>query len=92
MNAIASAIPWPSANCHSITVRQRIHVLPKREGNRLDHKKLFRLSREEKLTMTKRSDQKRAILPRAPMLVPMAASDRWTLCQINSAIAAGFGS
>ncbi|MCA2436769.1 IS3 family transposase, partial [Rhizobium leguminosarum] len=40
---------------------------------------LFRLYREEKLTVRKRGGRKRAIGTRAPMLVPMVANDRWSL-------------
>lgn len=58
---------------------RRIHVLLKREGHRVNHKKLFRLYREEKLTVRKRGGRKRAIGTRAPMLVPITANDRWSL-------------
>lgn len=55
---------------------RRIHVLLKREGHHVSPKKLFRLYREEKLTVRKRGGRKRAIGTRAPMLVPMTANDR----------------
>ncbi|NKM50371.1 IS3 family transposase [Rhizobium leguminosarum bv. viciae] len=58
---------------------RRIHVLLRREGHLVNHKKLFRLYREEKLAVRKRSGRKRAIGTRAPMLVPMVANDRWSL-------------
>ncbi|MGO7654346.1 IS3 family transposase (plasmid) [Rhizobium ruizarguesonis] len=58
---------------------RRIHVLLRREGHLVNHKRLFRLYREEKLTVRKRGGRKRAIGTRAPMLVPMAANDRWSL-------------
>ncbi|MBY5533801.1 IS3 family transposase [Rhizobium leguminosarum] len=58
---------------------RRIHVLLRREGHLVNHKKLFRLYREEKLTVRKRGGRKRAIGTRAPMLVPMVANDRWSL-------------
>jgi putative transposase len=58
---------------------RRLHVLLKREGYMLNHKKLFRLYREEKLAVRRRGDRKRAIGTRAPMLVPMAPNDRWSL-------------
>ncbi|CDZ71981.1 Hypothetical protein, partial CDS, partial [Neorhizobium galegae bv. orientalis] len=45
----------------------------------MNHKRLFRLYREEKLTVRKRGGRKRAIGTRAPMLVPMVANDRWSL-------------
>jgi len=45
----------------------------------VNHKKLSRLYREEKLMVRKRGGWKRAIGTRAPMLVPMTANDRWSL-------------
>ncbi|WP_458395045.1 IS3-like element ISRle4 family transposase [Rhizobium brockwellii] len=58
---------------------RRIHVLLRREGHLVNHKRLFRLYREEKLTVRKRGGRKRAIGTRAPMLVPMVANNRWSL-------------
>jgi putative transposase len=40
---------------------RRLHVLLKREGYLINHKKLFRLYREEKLTVRRRGGRKRAI-------------------------------
>ena len=68
---------------------RRIHVLLKREGHRVNHKKLFRLYREEKLTVRKRGGRKRAIGTRAPMLVPMAANDRWSLDFVSDQLTDG---
>ena len=53
---------------------RRLHVLLRREGHPVNHKRLFRLYQEEKLTVRKRGGRKRA-----PMLIPMAANDRWSL-------------
>jgi putative transposase len=58
---------------------RRLHVLLKREGHVINHKKLFRLYREEKLAVRRRGGRKQAIGTRAPMMVPMAPSDRWSL-------------
>lgn len=58
---------------------RRLHVLLKREGHVVNHKKLFRLYREEKLTVRKRGGRKRAIGTRAPMLVPIMPNERWSL-------------
>jgi putative transposase len=44
---------------------RRLHVLLKREGYVINHKKLFRLYREEKLTVRRRGGRKRAIGTRA---------------------------
>ena len=43
---------------------RRLHVLLKREGHAVSHKKLFR---EERLTVRKRGGRKRVIGTRAPM-------------------------
>lgn len=56
-----------------------LHVLLRREGHFVNHKRLFRLYREEKLTARKRGGRKRSMGTRAPMLIPLAANDRWSL-------------
>jgi putative transposase len=58
---------------------RRIHVLLKREGVIVNHKRLFRLYREEKLSVRKRGGRKRALGTRAPMLVPLLPNQRWSL-------------
>jgi putative transposase len=50
---------------------RRLHVLLKREGYVINHKKPFRLYRVEKLTVRRRGGRKRAIGTRAPMTVPI---------------------
>jgi putative transposase len=54
-------------------------VLLRREGYVVNHKRLFRLYREEKLTVRRRGGRKRAIGTRAPMTMPFAPNDRWSL-------------
>jgi putative transposase len=58
---------------------RRLHVLLKREGHVVNHKRLFRLYREEKLAVRRRGGRKRAIGTRAPMLVPLRPNERWSL-------------
>lgn len=58
---------------------RRLHVLLKREGYLVNHKKLFRLYREEKLTVRRGGGRKRALGTRAPMTVPVLPNDRWSL-------------
>ncbi|KFC66784.1 Transposase [Bosea sp. LC85] len=55
----------------------RLHVLFKREGHVVNHKRLFRLYREEKLAVRQRGGRKRAVGTRAPMLVPLRPNERW---------------
>jgi putative transposase len=58
---------------------RRLHVLLRREGYVVNHKRLFRLYREEKLAVRRRGGRKRAMGTRAPMLVPLAPNERWSL-------------
>jgi hypothetical protein len=68
---------------------RRLHVLLKREGYVINHKKLFRLYRKEKLAVRRRGGRKRAIGTRAPMLVPMAPNDRWSLDFVSDQLTDG---
>ena len=58
---------------------RRLHVLLRREGFKVNHKRLFRLYREERLMVRRRGGRKRALGTRAPMLVPQWPNDRWSL-------------
>ena len=53
---------------------RRLHVLLRREGRIVNHKKLFRLYREER-----RGGRKRARGTRAPMRVALQPNERWSL-------------
>jgi len=55
---------------------RRPHVLLKREGYVINHKRLFRLYREEKLAVRRRGGRKRAIGTRAPMLSRRGGRER----------------
>jgi len=68
---------------------RRLHVLLKREGYMINHKKLFRLYREEKLAVRRRGGRKRAIGTRAPMLVPIAPNERWSLDFVSDQLTDG---
>lgn len=69
-----SARPGP----HSIGYR-RLHILLRREGHRLNHKKLFRIYREERLTVRRRGGRKRALGMHAPMTLPRGPNQRWSV-------------
>jgi len=58
---------------------RRLHLLLKREGVTVNHKRLFRLYREERLTVRKRGGRKRALGARAPMVIPQGANQRWSV-------------
>jgi len=68
---------------------RRLHVLLKREGHLVNHKKLFRLYREERLAVRRRGGRKRALGTRAPMVVPIAPNDRWSLDFVSDQLTDG---
>jgi putative transposase len=46
---------------------RRLHVMLRREGFVVNHKRLFRIYREERLIVRKRGGRKRALGTRAPI-------------------------
>lgn len=71
---------------------RRLHVLRNREGWKVNWKKLYRIHREEGLTVRKRGGRKRAIGTRAPIIarrrmrsmlpggaIPQGPNQRWSL-------------
>ena len=53
----------------------------------LNRKKLYRLYREERLTVRKRGGRKRALGTRAPMAIPQGPNQRWSLDFVSDALA-----
>ena len=68
---------------------RRLLVLLRRGGHALNHKRLFRMYREEKLHVRHRGSRKRAIGTRAPMLVPMAPNQQWSLDFVSDQLTDG---
>ena len=68
---------------------RRLHILLKREGIVMNHKKLRRLYREERLQVRRRGGRKRALGTRAPLAVPQGANQRWSLDFLSDAFAEG---
>ena len=68
---------------------RRLGLLLAREGIQVNHKKLYRLYREERLTVRKRGGRKRALGTRAPMALPQRANQRWSLDFLSDALADG---
>ena len=65
---------------------RRLHLLLCREGIRLNRKKLYRLYKEERLTVRKRGGRKRALGTRAPMALPQGINQRWSLDFVSDAL------
>ena len=55
----------------------------------INHKRLFRLYREERLTVRRRGGCKRAIATRAPMLMPLTPNQRWSLDFVSDQFTCG---
>jgi putative transposase len=55
---------------------RRLGLLLARQGIKLNHKKLYRLYREERLTVRRRGGRKRALGTRAPMVIPQGQNLR----------------
>ena len=68
---------------------RRLHILLAREGLRLNHKRLFRLYREERLGVRKRGGRKRAVGTRSPMTPPQGPNQRWSLDFVSDALGNG---
>ena len=66
---------------------RRMHLLLGREGIRVNRKKLYRLYKEERLTVRKRGGRKRALGTRAPMALPQGVNQRWSLDFVSDALA-----
>ena len=68
---------------------RRLHILLRRESITLNHKRLFRLYREEKLTVRRRGGRKRALGTRAPITLPQGPNQRWSLDFVSDTLADG---
>lgn len=68
---------------------RRIHVMVEREGYRVNHKKLRRIYREEKLQVRRRGGRKRALGTRKPMVLPDGPNQRWSLDFVSDAFTDG---
>lgn len=68
---------------------RRLQILLRREGTHMNHKKLRRIYAEERLQVRRRGGRKRALGTRAPMALPQAANQRWSLDFASDALVDG---
>ena len=68
---------------------RRLGWLLAREGHTMNSKKLYRLYREEKLMVRRRSGRKRALGTRAPMVLPHGINQRWSLDFVSDTLSDG---
>ena len=65
---------------------RRIHTLLKREGVRVNHKRVFRLYKLSGLKVLRRGGRKRALGIRAISLTPSGINERWSLDFVHDAL------
>lgn len=58
---------------------RRLHVLLRREGERINHKKLYRLYRSEGLAVRRRKRKKLRFTRPAPLPLPSRPNERWAM-------------
>jgi putative transposase len=68
---------------------RRLGWLLAREGHAMNSKKLYRLYHEEKLMVRRRGGRKRALGTRAPMVLPHAINQRWSLDFVSDTLGDG---
>ena len=67
---------------------RRLHILLKREGVQVNHKRLYRLYREERLAVRGRK-RKRVAVPRQPMATPTRLNECWAMDFMSDSLASG---
>jgi len=68
---------------------RRLGLMLKRQGIRLNRKKLYRLYKEERLSVSRRGGRKRALGTRAPMAIPQDRNLRWSLDFVMDTLVSG---
>ena len=68
---------------------QRLGVLLRREGRQVNHKRVYRLYREEGLKLRKRRRRARAQVERVPLSLPTKADERYSMDFMRDTLADG---
>jgi putative transposase len=58
---------------------RRIHVILKREGVKVNHKRVYRLYKEEQLSLRAKKRKKSRSIVRAPIQAPTGPNERWSM-------------
>lgn len=66
---------------------RRLLLLLRQEGTLVNHKKLRRLYREERLQVRRRGGRKMALGTRAPLTMPQGPNQRWSLDFLSDTLA-----
>ena len=77
------------ANARRLFGYRRLFILLRQDGEPSGINRIYRLYREEGLTVRKRRGRRRAVGTRAPILVEAAANARWSLDFVHDQLACG---
>jgi putative transposase len=67
----------------------RLHVLLRREGFGVNHKKTYRIYVEEGLQVRKRKKRRRSAITRRPLVLPSRPSQRWSMDFMSDQLSSG---
>jgi putative transposase len=82
IGCLRMTVRYRSRRTDDMALRERLRALrlsQAPEGFVVNHKRLFRIYREERLMVRKRGGRKRALGTRAPIPVPLWPNERWSL-------------
>jgi len=68
---------------------RRLHVMLVREGWQVNHKRIQRMYREERLMVRRKKRKRVAAMPRQRRELPSAANDRWSMDFTSDSLATG---
>ncbi len=68
---------------------RRVHQLLRREGNEVNHKKVYRLYRQVGLAVRKRKRGKGIILERQPLMLPDRPNQTWSMDFVMDSLSNG---
>lgn len=68
---------------------RRLHVLLQREGWQINHKRVYRIYRQEGLSLRLKCAKKRVSVARVPLPAVEAPNERWSMDFVTDALADG---
>jgi putative transposase len=68
---------------------RRLHLLLRRRGWRVNHKRVYRLYRAEGLAVRRKKRKRMAAWLRVPLLVPTRPNERWSMDFVHDTLASG---
>ena len=77
------------AGVHTYAGYRRLHVYLRREGWKINHKRVYRLYQEDGLALRKRARRRRSVVARGSRPEPTASNQYWSMDFMHDALANG---